>query len=183
MLVQRNVFVAGQESRGRERKLALCKFGLCKHCGGGREERARLRTCHTYKGARLSGSACKNGTSRKSFEEAYSTVEVARQACTAFASSTSAGVAKTAPRPVLPFLTWRLLRPSSKNCKSIITTKNGTPSKWACRSVLAVKLISLLRNVCLLHPSLLRSRMLQCSQGVCFGISGNKRAPIRPDPG
>gem|GEM_PF-6691072 len=52
--------------------------------------------------SRLSGSACKNGTSRKSFKEEYSTVEVARQACTVFASSTSASVTKTPPGLFFP---------------------------------------------------------------------------------
>jgi len=48
----------------------------------------------------------------KGFKEAYSTDGVARQACTVFGSSTSAGVAKTPPRPSLPFLK-RLLHKSN----------------------------------------------------------------------
>jgi len=38
----------------------------------------------------------------KGFKEAYSTDEVARQACTVFGSSTSVGMAKTPPLPFFP---------------------------------------------------------------------------------
>jgi len=81
---------------------------LCIHSGG---EGKRVRSCVLATPARewrLSGSTSKNGTSRKRFQEAYSTDEVARQACPVFGSSTFAGVTKTPARPSLPFLTRRL---------------------------------------------------------------------------
>jgi len=97
--------------------VTFSKPWLCKHGGRGREERAGLRSCHPSKGANLSGSACKNGTSRKIFEEAYSNVEVARQACTVFASSTSEGVAKTSHVPLFPSSRDDCLKPNGYKIK------------------------------------------------------------------
>jgi len=95
------------------------------------------------RGFQLSGSASKNGTSRKSFEEVYSNVEIARQACTVFGGSTSAGVTKTPPRSSLPFLTWLLhniarMKRKSLNARftsflnSFCNTGEHVPKRSAC---------------------------------------------------
>jgi len=75
----------------------------CANIVVGEGKRVRgLSSCHTQGSGDCPVPLPKTVRRAKSFKEAYSTDEVARQTCTVFGSSTSEGVTKTPPVPLSP---------------------------------------------------------------------------------